>query len=282
AGRALPEVAAELRARLLEAGLVRDVASNVRLQLAAASSITVSVEGAVFAPGFVAAGERTDPGRLAVVDHPAMGDYLGNRTLTGAIRSASGIRPDASVQAIYLLRGPTYAVIDETTAMTGGVLMDPQLAAGDRVVVLSVGCFQPDLVKPTALTQPGIRVFMSNLTRPAASNSASAIGKDTTSLPYGTRFLQALVTANCVGGAMINAQRHAVLISRNPFNGHSVVIQRSIEQLVRDANRDDIDPYLMPNDALACYDSTGESIADVINLLGNLATPAALVKSLSN
>jgi hypothetical protein len=54
-------------------------------------------------------------------------------------------------------------------------------------------------------------------------------------VPYGTRFLQGLVASNCVGGSVMNAQRHAVLISRNPINNRSVVVQRSIEQLVRNA-----------------------------------------------
>jgi hypothetical protein len=126
---------------------------------------------------------------------------------------------------------------------------DPQLTAGDRVIVGSAGCFQPRMVRPTSVTAPGIRVFMSNLTRPANHNAGSAIGRDSTSLPYGTRFLQGLVAANCVGGSILNAQRHAILISRNPMNGRTVVIQRSIEQLVRNANRDDLDPWLMPGDS---------------------------------
>ena len=109
---------------------------------------------------------------------------------------------------------------------------------------------------------------------------ASALTKDTTGVPYGTRFLQGLVGANCVGGSMLNAQRHAVLISRNPITHQSVVIQRSIEQLVRNANRDDMDPFLMPEDAIACYDSTAASISDFVGLVGGLATQGALAKTL--
>ena len=35
------------------------------------------------------------------------------------------------------------------------------------------------------------------------------------------RLLQALVAANCVGGSYMQADRRAVLISRNPINGRS-------------------------------------------------------------
>jgi hypothetical protein len=156
----------------------------------------------------------------------------------------------------------------------------PHVARGDRIFVPSLGCFQPELVRPSPVTSPGVRVFMSNLSRPAASNASSAIGKDSTSLPYGTRLLQGLVAANCVGGSNLNAQRSAVLISRNPINGRSVVIARQIETLVRDSDRDDADPYLMPGDAIACYDSKAMTLVDAISLVGNALTPVALYKNL--
>ena len=282
AGRARADVAAELRRVLVREGLVADVAGNVHLAMVSAASVTVSVEGAVFQPGQVLAGERTDPTKASIVDHPAGGDTNGGRSLSSAVRAAAGVRPDAFLASVYLVRDGHYAVFDERAAFAGGTPPDPQLTAGDRVIVPSAQCFQPDLVRPSSLTPPGIRVYMSNLTHPATSNSTSAIGRDSTSLPYGVRFLQGLVQSNCVGGSMMNGQRHAVLISRNPLNGHSIVIQRSIEQLVRNANRDDLDPYLLPNDAIACYDSTATTIGEVISMLGTAATPAALVKGLTN
>ena len=71
-----------------------------------------------------------------------------------------------------------------------------------------------------------------------------------------------------------------MLISRNPLNGHSVVISRSIEAMVRDADRDDIDPYLMPGDSIACYDSVAMTVVDAAAVLGNLLGPAVLIKGL--
>jgi hypothetical protein len=64
-----------------------------------------------------------------------------------------------------------------------------------------------------------------------------------------------------------------VLFSRNPINGKSVVISRSIEGLVREANRDGRDPYLMPGDSIACYDSMAMNLRDVVSVIGETATP---------
>ena len=152
--------------------------------------------------------------------------------------------------------------------------------AGDRVIVPSRSCFDADLARPTPLTPPGIRVYMSNLTRSANNNAGAGIGKDTTSLPYGTRLLQALVAANCVGGSYMQSDRRAVLISRNPINQRSVVIERDIEKLVRGADRDAYDPFLMPGDAIACYDSRWTNLSEAIGMVSqgvSTVTPAILL-----
>lgn len=80
----------------------------------------------------------------------------------------------------------------------------------------------------------------------------------------------------------MNAGRSAVLISRNPVNGQSIVIQRSIEQLVRAPNRDAMDPYLMPGDAIACYDSAAMNLRDIVATISEAASPFVLVKSLGD
>lgn len=280
AGRLVSAVETEVRGRLLAAALVREVAGGVKLTQVEAAGVQVSVEGAVFEPGLVRAGERAAEARATTVNHPAAGDFNSGRSLSSALRAAGGIRPDAAAQSVYLLRGDRYAVIDVTPAFTGGVPADPQLAAGDRIIVPTAGCFQADYVRPSSVTAPGVRVYLSNLSRPATSNSASGINKDSTSFPYGTRMLQGLVAANCVGGSAMNAGRKAVLISRNPLTGRSIVISRSVEGLVRGADRDDLNPMLMPGDAMACYDSDAMTFADALSLAGNLLGPAVLANGL--
>jgi polysaccharide biosynthesis/export protein len=280
AGLLREDVEQALRREFIARRLVRDIANNVQLAQIEAAGVQVSVEGAVFEPGLVRAGERSVDARTATVDHPASGDFNSGRSLATALRAAGGIRPDAAAEAVYLIRGGHFAVIDVTPAFTGGVPADPQLAAGDRIVVPTNGCFHADYARPSSVTAPGVRIYLSNLSRPAASNASSAIGKDSTSFPYGTRMIQGLISANCVGGSAMNAARTAVLISRNPLNGRSVVVARSVEGLVRGADRDDLNPLLMPGDAIACYDSGAMTLVDAVGVIGNFLGPAVLINGL--
>jgi polysaccharide biosynthesis/export protein len=247
---------------------------QVELQIAQWAPIQVYVAGAVFQPGDFLLNDRNvaqvQAGRVE-----AEGDVESGRTLTSALFAASGLRPDADVRHVVLVRNGERRLIDLSGAFNGQAFADPILAAGDQIHVLSRGCFQEALARPSRITMPGIRVYMSNLTRPAFSNANSAIGMDTTRLPYGTRFLQGLVAANCVGGTQAtNADRYAVLISRNPVTGESEVIARSVEDLVRRADRDRFDPILLPGDALACYDSHVTNLRDVLGAFGEVLSPA--------
>lgn len=279
-GKSVADLTVSLREQLISARMVRPLHNAVRVALIEASGVSVSVGGAVFQPGAVRAGERTPESRIGLREGAVSGDDNTTRSIAGAIRAAGGVRPDADVQRIYLVRAGTYAEFDLSGFIHGWASRDVAITTGDRVIVPSRRCFDPDLVRPTPLTAPGIRVFMSNLTRSANNNAGAAIGHQTTSLPYGTRFLQGLIAANCVGGSYMQSDRRAVLISRNPINGQSVVIERDIERLVRGANRDALNPYLMPGDAIACYDSRWTNFREAVGLVSdavNTATPAILV-----
>jgi len=280
AGLSISELTQGLRQQLIAAGMVRPLQNAVRLALIESSGVSVSVGGAVFQPGAVRAGERAPESRIGLREGAVSGDDNVTRSIAGAIRAAGGVRPDADVQRIYLIRGRTYAEFDLSGFIHGWSSRDIAISSGDRVIVPSRSCFDSDLVRPTPLTAPGIRVFMSNLTKSANNNAGAAIGEKTTSLPYGTRFLQGLVAANCVGGSFMQSDRRAVLISRNPINGQSIVIERDIEKLVRHANRDALNPYLMPGDAIACYDSRWTNLREAVGLVTdavNTATPAILL-----
>lgn len=265
----------ELTARVL----VRPLTNGVRLQLVELAPVTVSVAGAVFEAGPARVGERQPEVRALAVSNTVAGDSNAGRTLSTALRAVGGVRPDADERAIYLIRGDRWTRIDMSGAIDGRSDIDVTVASGDRIIVPSVGCLQERLVRPSLITTPGIRVFMSNLSRPASNNASSAIGKEATSLPYGTRFLQGLVSANCVGGSAMNADRRAVLISRNPVTGKSVVIARAVEDLVRHADRDNDDPYLMPGDAIACYDSAAMNLRDVVSVVSDTVTPVVLFRN---
>lgn len=279
-GGTLEQFETALRTNLVASGVVRPLRNAVSVSLIEAAGVPIAVGGAVFEPGAVRAGERTPESRIGLKEGEVTGDANSARSVATAIRAAGGARPDADVRRVYLLRGDAYVELDLSGLVQGWSAQDVPISAGDRIIVPSRTCFDAQLARPTPLTPPGIRVYMSNLTRSANNNAGAAIGKDSTSLPYGTRLLQALVAANCVGGSYMQADRRAVLISRNPINGHSVVIERDIEKLVRGADRDAYDPYLMPGDAIACYDSRWTNLSEAIGIVSqgvSTVTPAILL-----
>lgn len=273
AGKTKDQLEDSISRLLVSGGFYRANFVQVSTSVLHWAPVQVSVSGAVFQSGDVLLNRKqadSDPAQRL----DAVGDFTFERRLSSALFAAAGIRPDADVRNIILTRNGKRRVFDMTGALDGGPIEDPLLVAGDRVHVPSRGCFQMALARPSRITPPGIRVFMSNLTRPASSNANSAIGEHATQLPYGTRFLQGLVSANCVGGIQAtNARRWGVLISRNPVTGQSEVIARSIEDLVRRADRDDFNPVLLPNDAIACYDSHMTNARDIIAMVSEAAAP---------
>lgn len=262
----------------IELALVRQqvfqpTSAIVTTQILNLAAIEVSVSGAVFQPGRVLINHKT-PKSTQVERIDAFGDYSTTRLLSEALRAAAGIRPDAKLDQVILLRKGWQVQVDMTGILTGQLVKDYPLVAGDRVIVPSTGCFQPHLVRPSQITPKGFRVFMSNLIDSAGDNSSAAIGKYSTSLPYGTRLLQAAVSANCVGGKdWTNAPRRVVLSSKNPITGKTQVIERSIEQLLTMPSKGEINPFLMPNDAIACYDSTVTNFRDIAKSITELLLP---------
>lgn len=156
--------------------------------------------------------------------------------------------------------------------------VDVMLLTGDEIRVPSRQCFQDDLMRPSPISPPGISLFLSNLTQPATGNAPSAVGREVREVPYGTRFMQAVVNTNCVGGARAtSAKRSAVLFTRDPITGVSTVIERKIEDMLRRADRDDYDPYLLPGDAIACYDSSVTNFTEVAKIVGAVVATGAIV-----
>ncbi|MBT9382261.1 polysaccharide biosynthesis/export family protein [Pseudooceanicola sp. CBS1P-1] len=266
-GRSIDEVEAELAADLVKDEFY-ETAPRVSVRVMDLAPVSVGVSGAVFEPHEVgigpAGGDQRDATRAA-----ALGASTDARNLSAAIRAAGGVRPDADLSAVELRRGGKVYRIDMRGVFEGKRVVDVMLISGDEVYVPSRECFQQDLMKPSPVSPPGVSLFLSNLTQPAAGNAISAVGQEVREVPWGTRFMQAVVDANCVGGPRsTSADRSALLMTRNPETGVSVVIERDIEDMLRRADRDDYDPYLMPGDAIACYDSTVTSVGEVARVLG--------------
>lgn len=262
---------------LVRAHVFQPSSAIVTIQVLNWASIEVSVAGAVFQPGRVLINKRE--AKVVQTDRiDAFGDYSSTRLLSEALRAAAGIRPDAKLDQVILLRKGWQVQVDMTGILTGKIVKDYPLVAGDRVIVPSTGCFQSQLVRPSQITPKGFRVFMSNLIDSANDNSGAAIGRYSSSLPYGTRLLQAAVSANCVGGKdWTNAPRRVVLSSTNPVTGEIQVIERSVEQLLTEPSKGEINPYLMPNDAIACYDSNITNFRAIARTVVDIIVPFKLL-----
>lgn len=276
AGLSPRELSAKIELALIKANVFRPAMATVNVKVLHLAAIEVPVTGAVFQPGRVVINSKHANAELdqRVV---AAGDYSNKRLLSEAIRAAYGARPDAKLDQIILIRQGWQIEVDLTGILSGLPVKDYPLISGDQVIVPSTGCFQPHLVRPSQITPKGFRVFMSNLIDSAQSNSSAAVGRYSTNLPYGTRLLQAAVSANCVGGKeWTNAPRKVMLASINPLTNQTQVVERSVEQLVRMPNRDDINPYVMPNDAIACYDSNVTNLRDVARSVFDVLVPFTL------
>lgn len=269
-GRSTDQVEADI-AKALVADDFYQSRPRISVRTTDFASVSVGVSGAVFEPHTVqiggVRGDTIDSQRQVV-----SGASTEGRNLSAALRAAGGVRPDADISAVEVRRGEKVFRLDMRGVFEGSNSVDIMLLTGDEVRVPSRQCFQDNLMRPSPISPPGINLFLSNLTQPAQHNAASAIGQTVRQVPYGSRYMQAVIDANCVGGARsTSANRSAVLFSRNPMSGVSVVIERDIENLLRRADRDDYDPYLLPGDAMACYDSTVTNLAEIGRVVGMVA-----------
>lgn len=272
-----PQAVARDVERALVAGGYYDETPDVSVLVMDFAPARVAVSGAVFEPHAVdiggVPGDQVDSLRQS-----ALGASSEGRNLSVALRGAGGVRPDADLSAVKLTRGGTTYTLDMRGILYGYDAPDVVLIAGDEINVPSRMCFQDDLMQPSPISPPGISLFLSNLTQPANNNAASAIGETVRQVPYGARFMQAVVDNNCVGGARASsASRSAALFSRNPMTKVSTVIERPIEVMRARADRDDYDPFLLPGDAIACYDSSVTNLAEIGRVVTVVGAAALVV-----
>lgn len=279
-GKNIQQIEYHLTAHLIEEKILNPNHAQVSCRIQQWSAVRVLVSGAVFSPGGVVINNRTIEHKT-YMQTQKNGDNPFERFLTTAIRSAGGVRPDADLTSIKIIRDGIVSTLDISGIVNGHQFDDVALVAGDQIIIPSLGMIQPKLMRPSQITPPGFEIFISNLSTPADSNAQSAIGKHSRSIPFGTRLLRGLISANCVGGTIhTNASRMAILVTTDLTTGQTKVIQRSIEALVRNHNRDEFNPYLMPNDGIACYDSNVTSIRAVARSFSDIFNPLLLLSNL--
>ncbi|MCA6523635.1 MAG: polysaccharide export protein [Pseudanabaena sp. M135S2SP2A07QC] len=234
------------------------------------SAIQVTVSGETFQPGRIIVNSRSAEDR-SLQQSVASGDYPPERYLTAALRSAGGVTPNANIKEILLIRNGKEQKIDLTGIFTGEPVEDVPLVAGDRIIVSRLPKPQNQFVRPSQITPPGIRVFLSNLT------ASSAVKPEGSPFPYGARFSQAVVSANCTGGVITALDRHALLVRVDRITGETSSWDRSIEQIIRDSKNDNDNPFLMPEDTIACYSSTTANVRDVFSTISDVINPLNLL-----
>ncbi|WP_204368505.1 polysaccharide biosynthesis/export family protein [Neosynechococcus sphagnicola] len=241
--------------------------------------VQVSIAGELFQPGRVLINEPSDVPMITSISGDSRqitGNYPVRRYLTVAIRAAGGILPTANVTQVKLRRGHQEQTIDLSGVFTGTPIEDIPLIAGDQIIVPRSDRFQPELMRPSQITPPGIKVFVSNLTTPATSNATSAVGnqQEGITFPYGARFSQAVISANCAGGiSTTNADRKAILVRVDALTGKTTVVERKVEELLRNSYSNEDNPPLLPRDGVACYDSNITNTRDIFRSISDLLNP---------
>ncbi len=270
------EVEAKLSSLLVNQGYFLQDKLQLTVEVTDWSEIQVSITGELFQPGRVLINQKEESNSIAISPENLQitGNYPFRRYLTNAIRSAGGVLPTANVREIRLIRQGKEQIIDLSGIFTGEPITDIPLIAGDRIIVPSTD-FQAELVRPSQITPPGMKVFVSNLTVPGLNNASSAITNREEGIvfPYGSRFSQAVIATNCVGGTHTNSHRHAVLVRTNRLTGETTYLDRPVEDLMRDSHNEAENPLLMPKDGVACYDSRITNTRDIFKIFGEIFLP---------
>lgn len=284
AGLEPDEAASRIARSLIEKGFFRPEFVKVSVQVLAWAPVEVNVQGAVFLPGrlLINSQQRIESDRSVENDVP--GDASPERFLTNAVALSGGIEPDADVSDIRVIRGGVEKSYDLSGHFTGKPIEEVPLIAGDQVIVPRRKTFNVALVRPSRITPGTVKVYLSNLTTPAKSNSQAAIenGREAAGLPYGSRFSQAVVAANCAGGTQsTNAARVALMVHTDRESGQTRSWERPVEELLRHS-RDDTNPFLMPGDGVACYDSTVTNVRDFFGTIADIMFPFNLLFGSNN
>jgi polysaccharide export outer membrane protein len=277
AGKEPAAAAASIASALVAGRFFQPDTVRVSVQVLELAPVEVVVEGAVFYPGRhrinLPAPRDRAPDRLEEVP----GARLSERYLSDALRSAGGIRPTADIRNIELKRGESIQRFDLTGMMEGGQVEDVPLIAGDRVVVPDSGRFDARLARPSRITPPGIKVYLSNTT--TGTNAAIAGSVGAISLPYGSRLIQAVVAGNCTGGlGVTTAGRRAVMVRTDRASGETTSLEVELERLLSaPAQSGELNPVLLEGDTISCFESKVATIRDVFRAITEIVLPLRLL-----
>ena len=272
---------------LVQRGYFRPGMVNASIQVLDYSPIQIAVAGEVFEPGRILLsntvsedGTGLDIPEDTTNDTP--GDYPLERYLTSALKSIGGVKPTADVTKVQVIRGTESTVVDLSGLFLGATVNDFPLVSGDQIIIPDAGVFQEILVQPSQITPDSVELYVSNVTEGSNNNLDRNRGINAASFKYGTNLAQALVAAQCVGGTpSTNANRRAVLIQTDKRSGSLKTSEYEVNDLVSSETKSrDENPFLMPEDAIACYDSRNTNIRGILGTVTDFINPLNLLFNL--
>ena len=283
-GKTATQVRALLRSQLLSEQLFLEQQLRVSVQVLDYAPIQISVNGAVFEPGRILLSRETallSDAEGQVIELP--GDYPLERYLTSALKASGGVRPTADVSRVQIARrGFPLTEVNLAGIFSGESVIDYPLVSGDEIVI-NPGEFDRDLVRPSQITPDSVDLYVSNVTQPGGGSVLSGTDNiNVASFEYGTNLAQALVSARCVGGTRTtNANRRALLIKTDDETGGLVTSEYSVTDLVSSSTQSlEENPFLMPDDAIACYDSRNTNIRGILGTVVDFINPLNLLINL--
>jgi polysaccharide biosynthesis/export protein len=288
-GLVATEVQTRLRERLLQQQFFRPELLRVNVQVLDFSPIQIAVTGEVFEPGRILLSNRTPSATTTESSEDLNGgselrelpgDYPLERYLTAALKATGGIRPTADISRVQVLRGTQSTIVDLSGVFSGSAVTDFPLVAGDQIIIPDAGEFQASLVRPSQITPDSVNLYVSNVTEPSGNSSLNGSSEiNVASFQYGTNLAQALVSARCVGGTeSTNANRRALLIQTDPLTGALKTSEYSVRDLISsEPGSANENPYLMPEDAIACYDSRNTNVRGILGTVVDFLNPVNLL-----
>lgn len=277
------EVKQKLRAIFLEKQFFKPELLEISVQVLSFGAIQVSVSGDVFEPGRIVINDSENNAPISSDDIP--GDNPLDRYLTQALKSVGGVKPTADLTKIEIFRqGKLYKIVDISGVLSGNLFEDVPLIDEDQIIVPSTKVFQTNLVRPSPITPEEIPLYVANLSEPSggrALEGASRISE--TRFDYGTRLAQILISAQCLGGDFIQRNRYALLVRTNPVTKEVTTLNQLVEDIVTNPNlQEEINPFLMPNDGVACYDSKLTNTTNFFQFLNTVLSPFNTLSNILN
>jgi polysaccharide biosynthesis/export protein len=268
--------AALISNQLVTSGLFKKAYARTTVQVLHWAPLDVRISGAVYYPGAHRVNLPPARERAPERQDELPGAGLPERRLSDALRAAGGVTLYADVSHVAVRRAGQTRLFNLWGLLHGEPSDDPDLISGDEVLIPTLQEPQSALARPSIITPPGVKIFVSNLIQP--NNQGITVNAGSVPVVYGTRFSQAVVAANCVGGlATTSGARSAVMVRTDRLNGSTRTWESPVEDLIRNSN-DQRNPVLIEGDAVACYDSGVSNIRDVFRAITDVITPFSMFR----